>query len=260
MNQLSKLTLNAENERIDDKDDLEHKKNQLLRAQQNNNIERISKLEKEIAILESKLASPIYLPWMEAFDYLHSVTNDGGICEADLLCELFANKKDEDECNQNNGAILNETKDKYILQAMLDNLGRHSKTDAGQETMGLFTSYYPKLQRVTKLPDAVEEFNKEFKVEITVDEWKNLIKIFLDYNVRSNEKFEFYDSRCPRINIKDLRRFATRKDSNVRRPVTKPVVNEKNNNTAVITLLAAIIPNSNGKLGDVARLHKASIG
>lgn len=215
--------------------------------------------EQKIKEIEQKLAEPVYLSWMEAFDYLHSATNDGGICEADMLCELFANKKDEDECNQNNGNILNETKDKYILQAMLDNLGRHSRTEAGQESMGLFTSYYPKLQKITKLPDAVKEFNEEFKVDITIEEWKNLLKIFLDYNVRSNERFYFSDSRCPRIGIKELRRFATRKDSNVRRPVTKPTVNEKNNNTAVITLLAAIIANDNSKLGDVARLHKVAI-
>ena len=215
--------------------------------------------EQKIKEIEQKLDEPVYLSWMEAFDYLHGATNDGGICEADMLCELFANKKDEDECNQNNGNILNETKDKYILQAMLDNLGRHSRTEAGQETMGLFTSYYPKLQKITKLPDVVKEFNEEFKVDITIVEWKNLLKIFLDYNVRSNERFYFSDSRCPRIGIKELRRFATRKDSNVRRPVTKPTVNDKNNNTAVITLLAAIIANDNSKLGDVARLHKVAI-
>ena len=259
LNRLSELHINASKKQNRLRRELEDAKRYRNEAIADNIQDDVLHYEQKIKEIEEKLTEPIYLSWMEAFDYLHSVTNDGGICEADMLCELFANKKDEDECNQNNGIILNETKDKYILQAMLDNLGRHSKTEAGQETMGLFTSYYPKLRRVTKIPEAVEEFNKEFKVEITVDEWKNLIKIFLDYNVRSNEKFEFYDSRCPRIGIKELRRFATRKDSNVRRPVTKPAVNEKNNNTAVITLLAAIIANSNSRLGDVARLHKVAI-
>lgn len=257
MNQLSRLTLNAENDRQYSKDELAFKKNQLLRAQEQNNIDRIHNLEQEIVELEGKLASPIHLTWMGSFDYLRRVTNEGGgICEADLLCKLFVDNKNEDEYRD--GKILPETKNRYILQAMLDNLGRHSKTDAGQETMGLFTSYYPKLQRVTNLPNAVNEFNNRFSVNITIDEWKNLIKIFLDYNVRSNESFYFEDNNYSNIDIKKLRRFATRNE-NRRKPAKKHQVNDNGNNVNVIILLAALIANDEVDLGIVARKHKAEI-
>ena len=259
-NELTKRSLSAADERQDDKEELELKRGQLLRAKEQSKTDKIKRLENEIADLENRLASPIYLTWMQAFDHLHSVTNEGGQCEVDLLCNLFINKKDERECNDRDGSIVPVIKNKYILQAMLDNLGRHSKTDAGQETMGLFTSYYPKLQKITKLPDAVMEFNKEFNVDITVAEWKNLIKIFLDYNVRSNERFYFSDDRYPEVGIKELRRFATRKDNNVRRPVTKPKVNDNNIDAAVIILLAALISRGHSSsLADVAKQNKEFI-
>ena len=220
---------------------------------------RSGDIEKSIKEYKSKLAAPIHLTWMQAFDYLHSITNEGGKNEAEMLCKLFANKRDDSECNTDNGEILKETKDKYILQAMLDNLGRHSRTDIGQETMGLFTSYYPKLEEIKKVPSAVEEFNEKFDVNIEVGDWKNLIKIFLDYSVRSSEKFYFSDNQCRGIDIKQLRRFATRKQS-VRRPVTKHEVNGNGQNAYIITLLAAVIDkDNNSKLSEVAKINKIYI-
>ena len=221
---------------------------------------RSGDIEKSIKEYKSKLAAPIHLTWMQAFNYLRNdAKTAGGKSEAKMLCKLFANKKDNTECDQDNEDVLNQTIDKYILQIMLDNLGRHVRTDAGQETMGLFTSYYPKLEEIKNPPKAVERFNEQFGVNIDATEWKNLIKIFLDYSVRSSEQFKFRDTGYLNIDIKALRRFSTYKES-VRRSVKKHKVNDNKNNANVITLLAALIrKDSNSKLADVALQHRDSI-
>ena len=86
----------------------------------------------------------------------------------------------------------------------------------------------------------------------------NLIKIFLDYRVRSDESFCFKDTSCPGIDIKELRRFATQKERS-RKPVEKPQVNNNNVNTAVITLLATLIDPKSDNPGNVAKTHREYI-
>lgn len=213
--------------------------------------------EQKVREIKQKLTEPICLTWMQAFEFLKKKMDEGGKSEADKLCGLFIDKNNDKEYSED-GKIEDVVKDKYVLQAMLANLGRHAKVDAGQETMGLFTSYYPNLVKIEECPDAVIEFNKKYNVNITLEEWQNLIKIFLDYRVRSDESFCFKDTSCPGIDIKELRRFATQKERS-RKPVEKPQVNNNNVNTAVITLLATLIDPKSDNPGNIAKTHREYI-
>ncbi len=219
---------------------------------------RSAEIDEMIANLEQKLNEPVCLSWMGAFEFLKTKKGAGGEPEVNKLCSLFIDKNNTDEYDEE-GNIVEIAKDKYILQAMLANLGRHAKIDAGQETMGLFTSYYPNLVKIKECPDAVIEFNKKYNVNITLDEWKNLIKIFLDFRVRSDESFCFEDSNCPGIrDIKELRRFATQKERS-RKPAKQPKVNDNGNNSAIITLLATLISPNSDNINEVARVNKVYI-
>lgn len=252
MNKLSEQTLNRETEEQAWKNAVDT----LSR------IPRTDSIDNTIKEYQQKLAHPTHITWMESFRYLNGeygsdIERESMRRESTMLCELFVNKLDSEEYNDK-AEITPLVKSKYLLQAMLDNLGRHSKTEAGQETMGLFTSYYPKLQEVTTLPDAVEDFNKQFGVEIDITQWRNLIKIFLDYKVRSNESFEFSDQNYPDINIQKLRRFGSKKES-YRKSISKSNVNDNNQNDVVVTLLATLISPDADNMGQIAKEHREYI-
>ena len=73
---------------------------------------------------------------------------------------------------------------------MLEQLGKRPRKPAAPETLGLFTTYYPKLKQINTLPQEVLDFNAKYlqnREQIDLKQWKNFLKNFLDYVVRSNE-------------------------------------------------------------------------
>jgi len=151
-----------------------------------------------------------YLSWADIFNLLRNSP------ECDYLCEQFANKsKNSDEVDEN-GKPTEETKVKYIYSVMIELLGRRPASAKSPETMGLFCSYYPRLdEKVLTLPNEVVEFNNRVendKNKITLQDWKDLLKIFLDYNVRSNMSVFLRDPNFSKFDIKkEYQRFQTQK-------------------------------------------------
>ena len=193
-----------------------------------------------INALLAELKPADYLTWQDILDVLLKDRY------ADTFCQQFAERSELSPELDENGNIKPETKRKYILAIMVQYLSKRPLTAAAPETMGLFTSYYAPLTAALseKLPDDVEVFNGKLSEEnrIRKEDWHNLMQIFLDYTVRSNESvFLKMDDQDP-IDIFQCVRFATQKER--RRPVHKPEIKDKGGNRSrVIRLLAQLIAN-----------------
>lgn len=205
--------------------------------------------DKKLDILEGEDAEAIqdllnelkpknFLSWREILDLL---INDP---LSDIFCQQFAERSELSTELDEDGNIKPETKRKYILAIMVQYLSKRPLTAAAPETMGLFTSYYAALQDALTedLPDIVERFNNTLSEQnkITKKDWYALMKIYLDYTVRSNESVYLNMGDQDPIDIFKCVRFATEKAS--RRPAHKPIIRDQGSNSSrVIRLLAKLI-------------------
>lgn len=181
-----------------------------------------------------------FLSWQ---DILEVLLNDK---LAEIFCRQFAERSELSPELDDNGNIKPETKRKYILAIMVQYLSKRPLSASAPETTGLFTSYYEALNDslTSKLPDDVEQFNSKLAEanRITKKDWHNLMQIFLDYTVRSNESvFLKMEAKDP-IDIFQCVRFATQKER--RRPVHKPEIKDRGGNRSrIIRLVAQLIAN-----------------
>ena len=179
-----------------------------------------------------------FLSWQ---DILEILLRDDFV---DIFCQQFAERTEFSPELDENGNIKPETKRKYILSIMVDYLSRRPLTAAAPETLGLFTSYYESLQSALtmKLPDDIESFNSKLSVDnqINKKDWHDLMQIFLDLTVRSNQSVYLKLNDTDSIDIFECTRFATQKER--RRPVHKPIVKDKGSNRSrIIRLIAKLI-------------------
>jgi DEAD/DEAH box helicase domain-containing protein len=135
-------------------------------------------------------------------------------------------------------------------------LSKHPRKAASPETMGLFTSYFPKLENITTVPQGVLGI---FGDKINVTGWKSLLKYFLDYTVRSNQSFCYSNNEIN--NISELKRFNTTKRlkaNGKRRSVKKPEISEgeKGSKPACAWLLATLY---DGNPSDNMNSHREEI-
>jgi hypothetical protein len=113
---------------------------------------------------------------------------------------------------------------------------------ASPETMGLFHTCYPQLSSL-ELPEEVKRFNELFDSpsnQIMKEDWHNLIQIFMDYTVRSNQSYFLKISEENPIDIFSSVRFATEKQR--RRPVNKPKIEKgKITQSRIVRFLCGLI-------------------
>ena len=178
------------------------------------------------------------LSWQEIFTLLF---NDK---YADTFCEQFAERTELSSEIDDNGNVRDGVKRKYILSIMVEYLSKRPLSSASPETMGLFTSYYEKLKTVTAnaLPQPVDEFNAILSKpnKISLQDWHNLLQVFMDFSVRSNESVYLNMFDEDSIDIFKCVRFATQKER--RRPVHKPeIYDDAPNNSRIVRLLAKLI-------------------
>jgi len=197
-----------------------------------------------------------YMGWDEVFNLLYSDP------DAERLAFQFVNKRElSDEYDTDHEIVEREYKKKYIYSSMIEQLGKRPKKAAAPETMGLFTSYYPKLEMITELPDAVSQFNTKFSANIGLEDWKSLLKMYLDTYVRSNESLYMKNgSGNDGLDIKNCcRRFGTTKPP--RRPVHKPEITDdkKGRYISSIVLLATLIDPTSSNINDTIYTHRTDI-
>lgn len=237
-------------------------------AQQKQNLEeRIEKLENEdnfeaTAQLRRELrklnedypnaTSKNYLEWMDVYNLL----NDDLV--SNVICRQFANNTSGEEVA--NDTIVPIIKERYIFAVMLSYLAKYPPFQASAETMGLFASYYPKLDaEIIELPDAVNSFNKKHNTNITLPEWKNLLKIYLDRIPRSNESIYLRMEGFSNSDIFNCsERFGFKRPPH--RTARKPYLNDDCSNASLIPyLLAKIIEPNATNLLPVIRDNRESI-
>lgn len=100
-------------------------------------------------------------------------------------------KRSGDSDEVEDGLPSDEIIDKYIQSIMVMYLAHRPASAASPETLGLFETCYPQLDKI-KLPKAVEDFNDLLDNpanQITEEDWRNLMQVYLDYTVRSNQSF-----------------------------------------------------------------------
>lgn len=190
----------------------------------------------QTVLSEMRLRS--YMSWQEIYDLLY---NDK---YADVFCQQFAERSELSSELDDEGNVKKETKRKYIFSVMVEYLSKRPLSAAAPETMGLFTSHYEKLESVfsASLPSAVEKFNGFLSEpnQISRKDWHDLLQVFLDFTVRSNESVFLKMADDDSMDIFKCVRFATQKER--RRPVRKPEIKESSPNISrIIRLLAQLI-------------------
>lgn len=198
-----------------------------------------------------------YLSWQ---DILELLLEDKYV---DIFCQQFAERSELSLELDEYGNIKAETKRRYILAIMVEYLSKRPLKAAAPETMGLFTSYYEKLKDVlnNNLPKEVEALNSKLSDEnqIKQKDWHNLMQIFLDLTVRSNQSVFLKLHDTDSVDIFDCVRFATVKER--RRSVHKPTVKDKGGNRSrIIRLIAKLIAkDKNISTQDAISAYKSDI-
>lgn len=228
-------------------------------AQTSNEWDLYGKLAAQLAQLNAQypnMADKDYLEWIDIYKLL--TDKDKTTC--DYLCRQFANQTNEEMEDDDINSVV---RDRYIFAIMLSNLAKYPPFQASAETMGLFMSHYPKLDKITELPKVVADFFANYLKDIDpsdwLTEWKNLLKIYLDRTPRSNESIYMrLDSHlhCDIFNCSE--RFGLQRPPH--RTARKPFVNDKCNNISLIPLLLAkVISPQSKNLLDVIKANRDEI-
>lgn len=197
-------------------------------------------IEAVMAELRAGMGEP-RLSWAEI---LRLLENDP---VSEKLYDAFSGRSERGAAGGNGGQGREADKKKYLLSIMTELLTKRPLRGASPETAGLFTSHFAKLEGVEEreLPEGVEAFNREVGEEwaITGEDWRNLLKIFLDFTVRTGESVYLDMGDNSGMDIHKCLRFATRKAS--RRPVRKPEA-EHGTRSRVVRLLGELLAESKG--------------
>lgn len=207
--------------------------------------------EAEARVKQLKGLTKGYLNWTD----IATLLKKSKYCAT--YCAQFV-KQTTDSEEMQDGAIKPFMMDKYIQSIMVLYLAKRPHSAAAPETLGLFQTHYPQLTKI-KLPSAVENFNELLKNEankISEKDWHDLIQVFIDYHVRSNESVYLKLSDDNSIDINACQRFATEKPR--RRSVKKPTFERgKTSTSRIIKFLSALIIRENSSLrsADVQRIY-----
>lgn len=206
-----------------------------------------SRINEIIQSLSSNPASK-FLTWDEVADLLYKDEQ-----HFNVFCRQFV-KRDEDseDIDPVTGEIHEKAKKKYLYSVMALYLGNHPASAASPETMGLFHPVYPFLNDL-KVPESIKDYNALISNEenkITDKDWQNLLQVFIDYTVRSNQSFFLNMPKEPTFDIKSTERYATEKPR--RRPAKKPVYEKKGDisDSRIVRYLSGLIVRDHGLTDD----------
>lgn len=196
-----------------------------------------------------KASAREYLTW----DDIAELLSKDKYCK--VYCAQFVKRSGDSEELDQNGGIPQPIIDKYIQSIMVMYLSTRPASDAAPETLGLFCTCYPQLEKI-KLPAEVDTFNNLLSNDankITENDWHSLLQVYMDYTVRSNQSFFLKLSDNNPIDIFACERFATEKPR--RRPVIKINMepNKVSQSRAVRYLCQLLAQDKDMGIGDVYR-------
>ncbi len=179
-------------------------------------------------------------------------TEIASLVKNNMYCPLFASlfvKRSGDSDEIVDGHPSEEIVERYVQSIMAMYLAPRPTSAASPETMGLFETCYPQLEKI-RPPKAVGDFNAIMENPengISEKDWRDLLQVYLDHTVRSNQSFYLHIPGNERIDMFSTVRFATEKPR--RRPVMKPKLEEGRSSTArVVRYLCALIVRDNASL------------
>jgi hypothetical protein len=169
-----------------------------------------------------------------------------------VFCSQFVKRSGDSEELDADGNIPKSTMDKYIYSIMVMYLSNRPVSAAAPETMGLFCTYYPQIEKI-ELPAEVETFNQLITREdlrISKKDWHDFIQVYMDYTVRSNQSLFLKLSEGNPLDIFACKRFAIEKPR--RRPVNKPTLepNRISNARVVRYLCKLLVMDRNGMISE----------
>ena len=122
----------------------------------------------------------------------------------------------------------------YVLSALYIAMNKRPRLSDAPETLGMFHTYYPDLEDIITqgdagLPQSVKDLNTVLPTanQIHAKDWRDLLKIYLDYKLRSDGSTFFYPQTTNNdwdFDISSLRKF--RRTDEQRRPASCPTDGE----------------------------------
>lgn len=237
-----------------DQEALKRLNEQLMAAVQSNDMTLMGALMQEKNNLLAH-GQP-YLTWENATRLLH----DDPLME--VFCQQFA-ERSEQSVEVEAGKPTERTMRRYVHSILTEYMAKRPLSVASPETMGLFHTFYPKLEAALtdELPEAVQAFNRLLSEErkISKQDWHDLLAIFVDYTVRSNESVYLKIATDPEMDIFKCVRFATKKER--RRPVRQPHIKERTANASrVVRLVAQLLAEENSQtIAEAIKRHGSDI-
>ena len=162
-----------------------------------------------------------------------------------IFCLSFIKRSQNSEEIEASGSIPQQVQLKYVHSVLAAHLERRPLQDASAETLGLFHVTFPQLAKIKELPQAVQDFNQALPSPadlLSLQDWKDLLQVFLDYTVRTQQAFFLQLDDQPAIDIFAIRRFAVEWPH--RRPATPPAVDSANP-SRIIWYLGALLASRN---------------
>jgi len=174
-----------------------------------------------------------YISWQDAAIILSSDPS----CE--LMAKCFLKKGDFDD----NGNIKKPTEIKqwYALGALYYTLSSRHHYKLSPENYGLLKTFYPKLTSLSASKPYID-YCAAIGITPLDEDWRDLLKIYLDYEIRTNGSLFYHNAMWGTLDISACRNLKTG-SSSVRRSACKP---EYNDNRLTL-LLARLIGCNNTK-------------
>ena len=240
-NKLVNLSLQKEA----NKQKLKELENEIRNRIQVHSLESLEPLIAQCSELQKKIKD--YLTWKDIYDLLA----EDPCCNQ--LCRQFVNQRSDEELDGEN--INDECREKYIHAIMLSHLAKYPLYKACAENMGLFAPYYPKLDKIEKVPEELKELLGG--IEISVEKWRNLLQIYIDRVSRSNESLYLKMGSGSKVDIfNSTQRFGLKHMPH--RTALKPFLKDKHckNPSIIFYLLAKVIAPDSDNLVEVIKKNR----
>lgn len=237
----------------DNKKTIEELKAKMMAAMTSGNMNEAIALGAKIKEEEEKDSGTAILSW----ERIAQIIYDNEYC--DTFCNEFVKRTANSEETDNDGNVYDDVKTKYIQSIMTMYLTSRPRSAAAPETLGLFHPYYKKLENVI-VPTTVDNtFNRIIQNDdnkIDNEDWKNLLQVFIDYRVRSDQSV-YLEQDGLNLDIFGTVRFAVEKSH--RKPAMKPKLDRKTYTTSrIVRYLCALLRKDNPSIdndADAYRLH-----
>lgn len=232
---------------------VEELKTKMQAAMASGNMNEAINLGAKIKEIEENGGNKAILSWAKIADLIY----ENEYC--DRFCYEFVKRTANSEETDIDGKVDDDVKTKYVQSIMTMYLTSRPRSAAAPETMGLFLPYYKNLENVI-VPTTVENtFNhiiQNSENKIDNDDWKNLLQIFIDYRVRSDQSV-YLEQKGLNLDIFDTVRFAVEKSH--RKPAAKPKLDRNTFSTSrIVRYLCGLLRKDNPSIEndkEAYRLH-----